>query len=63
LSARNSRRELCPRAKWRRKRAWQSTISPPNPLNLLLSDFEMVGIPDRHPTGIYRKRRCGSKRV
>ena len=32
LGAQLSERELCPRAKWRRKRAWQPTLSVINPL-------------------------------
>ena len=49
LSARNSRRELCPRAKWRRERDWQATLSVINPLILLSQKFARVRIPRWNP--------------
>ena len=45
LSARNSRRELCPRAKWRRRRCWQPTLFPRKQLISLGTKFDEVRIP------------------
>ena len=45
LSARNSRRELCPRAKWRRRRCWQPTLFPRKLLISLGTKFDEVRIP------------------
>jgi len=39
LSARNSRRELCPRAKWRREKCWQPTLSTGKLLILNTENF------------------------
>ena len=49
LSARNLRRELCPRAKWRRRRCWQTTLFRSKSLILLNAEFGWFRIPRRDP--------------
>jgi len=44
-----SGRELCPRAKWRRRRCWEPTLSSCKLLILLSSHFDRVRIPRADP--------------
>ena len=48
LGAQLSKRELCPRAKWRKERCWEPTFSACKLLILLGSHFDLVRIPRAH---------------
>ena len=61
LSAQLSERELCRGVKWRRKRAWQPTLSGPKPLFLLGMEIRRVRIPRRDPMR-HRTSRCPIQR-
>ena len=49
LGAQLSDRELCPRAKWRRERVWNPTLSTCKVLISLNVDIDRVRIPFAHP--------------
>ena len=51
FDAQKSRREICPRVKWRRRRCWEPTLSACKLLILLISHFDRVRIPRLDPQG------------
>jgi hypothetical protein len=56
LDAEISAREICPRAKWRRERRWDPTLSISNLLISLILNFGGVRIPRGDPDGAPDKR-------